>query len=287
MGSSSGRPAYRRTGGAGADVTTFGKARYLRRAMGWSRGFVVKAPPPRSWQTLYDGCTTDCGWSTRHWPRKLWWRSESVDRARVDVLKSARTGGTVADIARELHLSRARSVTTCPPRSAKPAPGPGRGRPHRYQPRLALPIASEELRRTLRHSARFFGRNNCRRVGGELGWRRRGLHDRGKFSTKSRLADTGEGITADELQLAARNHGMPLEALRYDLTPPAALHPGSLRHPGGECPRHGGSPLMVRGATAVVRADALRAMGRQTVRSPRVCGQRTGRLQPGRSASRG
>jgi sulfite dehydrogenase len=43
------------------------------------------------------------------------------------------------------------------------------------------------------------------------------------FSTKARLADTGEGITGDELQLAARNHGMPLEALRYDLTP-AGLH---------------------------------------------------------------
>jgi DMSO/TMAO reductase YedYZ molybdopterin-dependent catalytic subunit len=31
------------------------------------------------------------------------------------------------------------------------------------------------------------------------------------------------GITREELQLAARNHGMPLEALRYDLTP-AGLH---------------------------------------------------------------
>ncbi len=32
-----------------------------------------------------------------------------------------------------------------------------------------------------------------------------------------------EGISREELQLAARNHGMPLEALRYDLTP-AGLH---------------------------------------------------------------
>ena len=32
-----------------------------------------------------------------------------------------------------------------------------------------------------------------------------------------------EGITREELQLAARNHGMPLEALRYDITP-AGLH---------------------------------------------------------------
>ena len=33
----------------------------------------------------------------------------------------------------------------------------------------------------------------------------------------------GEGITADELQLAARNHGMPLEALRHTVTP-VGLH---------------------------------------------------------------
>jgi DMSO/TMAO reductase YedYZ molybdopterin-dependent catalytic subunit len=33
----------------------------------------------------------------------------------------------------------------------------------------------------------------------------------------------GEGITAAELRLAARNHGLPLEALRHDLTP-AGLH---------------------------------------------------------------
>jgi sulfane dehydrogenase subunit SoxC len=32
-----------------------------------------------------------------------------------------------------------------------------------------------------------------------------------------------EGITAAELRLAARNHGLPLEALRYDVTP-AGLH---------------------------------------------------------------
>ena len=30
---------------------------------------------------------------------------------------------------------------------------------------------------------------------------------------------TTDGITMEELQLAARNHGMPLEALRYDVTP--------------------------------------------------------------------
>src|SRR5215213_1216844 len=32
-----------------------------------------------------------------------------------------------------------------------------------------------------------------------------------------------EGVTLDELRLAARNHGLPLEALRHDITP-AGLH---------------------------------------------------------------
>ena len=43
------------------------------------------------------------------------------------------------------------------------------------------------------------------------------------FSTGARVAGPGQGIGADELQLAARNHGLPLEALRYDVTPPG-LH---------------------------------------------------------------
>ncbi len=42
-------------------------------------------------------------------------------------------------------------------------------------------------------------------------------------SRPSRLAAPDEGISAEELALAARNHGMPLEALRYDVTP-AGLH---------------------------------------------------------------
>lgn len=37
------------------------------------------------------------------------------------------------------------------------------------------------------------------------------------------VAAPDQGITPEELQLAARNHGMPLEALRHDLTPPG-LH---------------------------------------------------------------
>ena len=49
---------------------------------------------------------------------------------------------------------------------------------------------------------------------------------------RSRIAEPGEGIGLDELALAARNHGMPLEALRYDVTPPG-LHYLliALRHP--------------------------------------------------------
>jgi sulfane dehydrogenase subunit SoxC len=42
-------------------------------------------------------------------------------------------------------------------------------------------------------------------------------------SAPSRIADADEGIGLDELALATRNHGMPLEALRYDVTPPG-LH---------------------------------------------------------------
>src|SRR4051794_41822444 len=40
-----------------------------------------------------------------------------------------------------------------------------------------------------------------------------------QYSAPSRVADSGEGIGLDELALAARNHAMPLEALRYDVTP--------------------------------------------------------------------
>jgi DMSO/TMAO reductase YedYZ molybdopterin-dependent catalytic subunit len=44
-----------------------------------------------------------------------------------------------------------------------------------------------------------------------------------EISTPSRLAEPDEGISAHELALAARNHGMPLEAMRYDITP-TGLH---------------------------------------------------------------
>ncbi len=43
------------------------------------------------------------------------------------------------------------------------------------------------------------------------------------LATPPRIASPGEGIGLDELRLAGRNHAMPLEALRYDVTPPG-LH---------------------------------------------------------------
>ena len=46
-----------------------------------------------------------------------------------------------------------------------------------------------------------------------------GTPDLTEVSLPSRVAADGEGIGPDELALAARNHGMPLEALRYDVTP--------------------------------------------------------------------
>jgi DMSO/TMAO reductase YedYZ molybdopterin-dependent catalytic subunit len=42
-------------------------------------------------------------------------------------------------------------------------------------------------------------------------------------SRPARLAEPDEQITAEELALAARNHGMPMEAMRYDVTP-VGLH---------------------------------------------------------------
>lgn len=39
------------------------------------------------------------------------------------------------------------------------------------------------------------------------------------YSAPARVAGSEEEVSLDELQLAARNHGMPLEALRYDVTP--------------------------------------------------------------------
>jgi DMSO/TMAO reductase YedYZ molybdopterin-dependent catalytic subunit len=47
--------------------------------------------------------------------------------------------------------------------------------------------------------------------------------DLGTISLPSRRAEPGEGVTREELSLAARNHAIPAEALRWDITPPG-LH---------------------------------------------------------------
>ncbi|MEO6509423.1 MAG: sulfite oxidase [Nocardioides sp.] len=49
------------------------------------------------------------------------------------------------------------------------------------------------------------------------------MTDLSSVSRPSRVADPDEGISLEELGLAARNHALPAEALRYDVTP-TGLH---------------------------------------------------------------
>jgi DMSO/TMAO reductase YedYZ molybdopterin-dependent catalytic subunit len=49
------------------------------------------------------------------------------------------------------------------------------------------------------------------------------MTDLAAVSRPSRVAGPDEGISGEELALAARNHALPAEALRYDVTPPG-LH---------------------------------------------------------------
>jgi DMSO/TMAO reductase YedYZ molybdopterin-dependent catalytic subunit len=102
------------------------------------------------------------------------------------------------------------------------------------------------------------------------------------ISVPGRLAGPDEGISLDELGLAARNHGLPLEALRYDVTPPGlhyllihydipVLEPATWRL------RVGG---LVETA-AELDLIALRAMPARTVRVTLECaGNGRARLQP-------
>ncbi len=103
-----------------------------------------------------------------------------------------------------------------------------------------------------------------------------------QFSVRGRLADTGEGITGDELQLAARNHGIPLEALRYDVTP-AGLHYVLVHY---DIPAASAATwrLEVDGCVEQPMSfglTELRAMGRRTVRVTLECaGNGRASLQP-------
>jgi DMSO/TMAO reductase YedYZ molybdopterin-dependent catalytic subunit len=99
---------------------------------------------------------------------------------------------------------------------------------------------------------------------------------------RARIAEPGAGIGLDELALATRNHGLPLEALRYDVTPPGlhyvlthydipAVDPGTWRlEVGGVVER----PLRLD-------LDALRSRPQVTARVLLECaGNGRARLEP-------
>jgi two-component system response regulator DesR len=88
-------------------VTTFGRAGYLRQAMAaGAGGFIVKDTPARQLadavRRVHEGLrVVDPALAAQSLAQG---DSPLTDRE-ADVLRSARDGGTVADIARELHLS--------------------------------------------------------------------------------------------------------------------------------------------------------------------------------------
>src|SRR4029453_14024040 len=103
-----------------------------------------------------------------------------------------------------------------------------------------------------------------------------------EISPPGRLAEPGEGISGQELALAARNHGMPLEAMRYDLTPPGlhyVLVPYAIPFIAGNAWR-----LTVDGSVGRPRTlglAELRAMPQRTVRVTMECaGNGRARLNP-------
>ncbi|ASR34822.1 sulfite oxidase [Prauserella marina] len=92
------------------------------------------------------------------------------------------------------------------------------------------------------------------------------------ISLPSRLAAEGEGIGMEELALAARNHGLPLEALRHDVTPPGLhylLTHYDIPHvdPGMWSLRVGG----LVGTPLALTLDELKAMPSRTVRVTMEC----------------
>lgn len=98
----------------------------------------------------------------------------------------------------------------------------------------------------------------------------------------ARVAEPGEGVSLAELQLAARNHGLPLEALRYDVTP-AGLHYLLVHY---DIPLIDAADWRLRVTGQVERElsldlSALRAMPRRTVRVTMECaGNGRARLNP-------
>ncbi len=102
------------------------------------------------------------------------------------------------------------------------------------------------------------------------------------ISGPGRLAEAGEGISGQELALAARNHGMPLEAMRADLTPPG-LHYLLIHY---DIPFLDERSWRLRVGGAVrnpltLDLAALRAMPSRTVRVTMECaGNGRARLEP-------
>ncbi|MFD4408290.1 sulfite oxidase [Streptomyces sp. NPDC058476] len=91
-------------------------------------------------------------------------------------------------------------------------------------------------------------------------------------SAPARLAGPGEGISQEELALAARNHGMPLEALRYDVTPPGLHY--VLTHYDIPYADEGSWRLAVRGRvrrTLLLGTDELKAYPTITQRVTMEC----------------
>ena len=88
-------------------VTTFGRAGYLRQAMAaGASGFIVKDTPARQLadavRRVHEGLrVVDPGLAAQ----SLAQGDSPLTEREADVLRSARDGGTVADIARDLHLS--------------------------------------------------------------------------------------------------------------------------------------------------------------------------------------
>lgn len=93
-----------------------------------------------------------------------------------------------------------------------------------------------------------------------------------ELSTPSRVADEGEGISTDELRLASRNHALPLETLRSDVTPPGLHY--LLTHYDIPQVDPDGWRLTVDGLverSLSLDLDALRALPRHTVRVTMEC----------------
>jgi len=93
-----------------------------------------------------------------------------------------------------------------------------------------------------------------------------------RVSPPGRVADPAEGITAEELRLAGRNHAMPLEALRDDVTPPGLHY--LLTHYDMPAVDAASWRLGVSGKVAEpveLTLDELRSLPRHTVRVTLEC----------------